>query len=89
MKKFFLWFLILLTLIVAGAVGWLYFFSGEFFCLSENSCVQPKCLDCRNMCIHHQCTFIQCQDHGRYEFGKGCICQKGYTGSFCEIKISE
>ena len=89
MKKFFFWLLILLVVIIVAAVGWLYFFSGEFFCLSEDDCVQPRCLDCRNICIHHQCTFVQCQDHGTPSLEKGCVCYPGYTGQYCEIKIAE
>ena len=81
--------LTLLGLMAIGVGGYLYFFSGLFFCLSEDNCIQPRCMECRNMCVRHQCTFVQCKDHGTFDLEKGCICHEGYTGEYCEIKISE
>ena len=81
--------MIFITLAAVVAAGYFYFFSGLAFCLTEDNCVQPRCIDCRNMCIKHQCTFVQCADHGTFTFEKGCVCQAGYAGRYCEIKITE
>ena len=54
-------------------------------CDTEMDCPQPKCPDCRMLCIQGKCTFVQCRDHGTFDPSKGgCICNPGYTGTYCE-----
>ena len=59
------------------------------FCREEMDCPQPKCIDCRTLCINNKCTPVRCDKHGHYDLSKHkCICNPGYTGRFCEQKIT-
>ena len=59
---------------------------GNFnMCKTERDCPQPKCPDCRMLCIEGKCVFVQCKDHGTFDLSKGgCVCDPGYTGAYCE-----
>ena len=59
------------------------------FCKIDDDCPRLRCgAECGMVCIRNQCVKVKCQDHGKV-VGHKCICNKGYTGTYCEKKIQQ
>ena len=57
-------------------------------CHKDADCSQPNCLDCGAICAQNRCVTVSCKDHGTYDWkDRKCVCNKGYTGQYCEKKI--
>ena len=81
--------IILLVLITTITIIPYFMLKIGILCLADDDCIGIKCIDCGNICVNHVCTLVQCKDHGTFEFEKGCICNEGWTGRYCEKRIFE
>lgn len=81
--------IILIIFILLSIFSYYSYLKFNGFCWSNDDCVRLKCGNvCANLCIQHKCTEVKCEDHGTLE-GVGCVCDEGWTGRYCERKISE
>ena len=58
-------------------------------CTVDTDCPLLDCgNECGNICNSGHCTYVECAEHGTLQDWI-CVCNEGWTGRYCERKISE